>query len=72
MEPCPRATNLESYNPLDAKFTMKKGVSKVWGKWSTFITHSSFSNNKYTKKLLRHSALDDNNSKITLVTGGSQ
>ena len=48
MEPGP---NLESYNPLDAKFTMKKGVSKVWGKWSTFVTRSSLSINKYMKNL---------------------
>ena len=58
--------------PWDAKFIMKKGVSKVPGKQSTLVTCSSFSSNKYTKKCLMQSALGDNNSKITLVTGGSQ
>ena len=70
MEPGPRATNLESCNPLDAKFTMRKRVSNVWCIQSTLVTH--FSSNKYTKNLLMHLALGDNNSKITLVTGGSQ
>ena len=49
MEPGPRAANLESYNPLDAKFTMKKAIWKVQGKQSTSVTHSSLSNKKYTK-----------------------
>ena len=61
MGPGPTAINLESYNPLDAKFTMKKGVSKVCGKWSTLVTCGSFSSNRYTEKLLRHSALGDSN-----------
>ena len=44
MEPGPRATNLESYNPLDAKFTMKKGVSKSMRKMEHFCYTQQFLN----------------------------
>ena len=63
MEPGPRVAYLQSYNPLDAKFTMEKGVLKVWGIWGTLVTHSSFSSKKFTKNLLLHSAVVDKKSK---------
>ena len=42
MEPGPRAANLESYNPLDAKFTMKKASLKSMGKTEHFCYMQQF------------------------------